>query len=76
VTDIDGLCWWKSTRSGNQGGNCIEVAASGDTWYVRDSKDPAAGHLMVDVADEAAARLWAGKIAEACGWPQEVRRVG
>jgi hypothetical protein len=50
VTDIDGLCWWKSTRSGNQGGNCIEVAASGDTWYVRDSKDPAAGHLMVDVA--------------------------
>jgi nitrogen fixation protein len=28
----------------------------------------------VDVADEEAARLWAGKIAVACGWPQEVRR--
>jgi hypothetical protein len=26
------------------------------------------------VADEEAARLWAGKIAVACGWPQEVRR--
>jgi hypothetical protein len=29
---------------------------------------------IVDVADEEAARLWAGKIAVACGWPQEVRR--
>jgi hypothetical protein len=28
----------------------------------------------VDVADEEAARLWAGEIAVACGWPQEVRR--
>jgi hypothetical protein len=26
------------------------------------------------LADEKAARLWAGKIAVACGWPQEVRR--
>jgi hypothetical protein len=25
---------------------------------------------------EEAARMWAGKIAEACGWPQEVRRFG
>jgi nitrogen fixation protein len=29
---------------------------------------------VVDVPDEEAARLWAGKIAVACGWPQEVRR--
>jgi hypothetical protein len=29
---------------------------------------------VVDVADEQAARQWAGKLAEACGWPQEVRR--
>ena len=27
----------------------------------------------VEAADEDAARMWAGKIAEACGWPQEVR---
>jgi hypothetical protein len=30
---------------------------------------------VVDVADEQAARIWAGKLAEACGWPQEVRRI-
>ena len=32
------------------------------------------GMTVVDVADEETARMWAGKIAEACGWPQEVRR--
>lgn len=32
------------------------------------------GLTVVDVADEEAARMWAGKIAVACGWPQEVRR--
>lgn len=32
------------------------------------------GFTVVDVADEQAARRWAGKLAEACGWPQEVRR--
>ena len=32
------------------------------------------GLTVVDVPDEDAARTWAGKIAEACGWPQEVRR--
>ena len=29
---------------------------------------------FVAKVDEAAARLWAGKIAVAYGWPQEVRR--
>lgn len=32
------------------------------------------GFTVIDVADEQAARHWAGKVAEACGWPQEVRR--
>ena len=32
------------------------------------------GAPVVDVADEEAARLWAGKIAVACDWPQEVQR--
>lgn len=31
------------------------------------------GMTIVEVADEEAARLWAGKVAVACGWPQEVR---
>lgn len=41
------LNWRKSSRSGNQGGNCIEVAAADNTCYVRDSKDPDGGHLTV-----------------------------
>lgn len=32
------------------------------------------GFAVVAVPDEQAARLWAGKLAVACGWPQEVRR--
>jgi len=31
------------------------------------------GLTIVDVPDEETAKMWAGKIAEACGWPQEVR---
>ncbi len=40
------------------------------------SKEHLGGFAVVDVADEEAARLWAGKLATACGWPQEVRRLG
>ena len=32
------------------------------------------GMTIVAVADDDEARMWAGRIAEACGWPQEVRR--
>jgi hypothetical protein len=39
-----------------------------------ESKEHLGGFAVVDVADEEAARLWAGKIAVACGWPQELRR--
>ena len=39
-----------------------------------ETKEQLGGLAVVDVADEEAARLWAGKIAVACGWPQEVRR--
>ena len=39
-----------------------------------ESKEHLGGFALVSVADEEAARLWAGKIAVACGWPQEVRR--
>jgi hypothetical protein len=31
------------------------------------------GMTIVDVPDRDAARYWAGRIAQACGWPQEVR---
>ncbi len=45
-----------------------------DGPYV-ETKEYLGGFTIVDVADKEAARLWAGKIAEACGWPQEVREV-
>jgi len=55
------------------------VRADGDEVVVTDgpfteSKEHLGGFAIVDVADEKAARLWAGKVAVACGWPQEVRR--
>jgi hypothetical protein len=57
----------------------FSVDASSGTPLVTDgpyveSKEYLGGFTIVDVADEEAARLWAGKIAVACGWPQEVRR--
>ena len=39
-----------------------------------ETKEQLGGFAVVDVADEEAARYWAGRIAVACGWPQEVRR--
>jgi hypothetical protein len=34
------------------------------------------GFTVVEVADDEAAKMWAGRIAVGCGWPQEVRRIG
>ena len=39
-----------------------------------ETKEVLGGFAVVDVPDEDAARLWAGKIAVACGWPQQVHR--
>jgi hypothetical protein len=38
------LSWRKSSRSGNNGGQCVEVAAAGRV-LVRDSKDPDGARL-------------------------------
>jgi hypothetical protein len=43
-----------------------------DGPYV-ETKEVFGGFAAVDVPDEAAARYWAGKVAVACDWPQEVR---
>lgn len=34
----EGLQWFKSTYSGDEGGQCLEVAASSHTIHIRDSK--------------------------------------
>jgi len=39
-----------------------------------ETKEYLGGFAVVDVADDEAAKMWAAKVAEACGWPQEVRR--
>ena len=39
-----------------------------------ESKEHLGGFAVVDVPDEEAARHWAGRIAVACGWPQEIHR--
>lgn len=46
-----------------------------DGPYV-ETKEHLGGFTIVDVPDVDNARMWAGKVAEACGWPQEVRRFG
>ena len=39
-----------------------------------ETKEHLGGFAVVDVADDAAARYWAGRVAVAVGWPQEVHR--
>jgi len=36
----DDLAWFKSSYSGSEGGNCLEVATTPATVHVRDSKTP------------------------------------
>ena len=40
-----------------------------------ESKEHLGGFTVVEVADDDAARYWAGRLAVALGWPQEVHRV-
>jgi hypothetical protein len=39
-----------------------------------ETKEHLGGFAVVDVPDDDAARYWAGRIAVAVGWPQEVHR--
>ena len=46
-----------------------------DGPYV-ETKEFLGGLTIIDVPTLDEARTWAGKVAEGCGWPQEVRRFG
>ena len=63
----DGPVYSADTTSGN-----LMIT---DGPYV-ETKEYLGGFALVRVADDEAAKMWAGKIAEACGWPHEVRRFG
>jgi hypothetical protein len=39
-----------------------------------ETKEHLGGFCVVDVADDTAARHWAGEVAVAVGWPQELHR--
>jgi hypothetical protein len=39
-----------------------------------ETKEWLGGFALVDVPDDDAAKHWAARISEACGWPHEVRR--
>lgn len=40
------LMWFKSSHSGTNGGDCVEVAAGAGAVYVRDSKAAADGPVL------------------------------
>lgn len=54
------LAWLKSSYSGSDGGNCVEVAAGLNTVYVRDSKVTSGGPMLRVSLDE-----WAAFMAHA-----------
>ncbi len=50
--DLNNATWRKSTYSGGNGGNCVEMAELPDgTRAVRDSKDPSGPVLMFSPAE-------------------------
>ncbi|MGI5167003.1 DUF397 domain-containing protein [Spirillospora sp. CA-253888] len=47
MEDVNEFTWRKSSYSGSNGGNCVEVADAATAVVVRDSKDPGGPKLLV-----------------------------
>ncbi|MEU1864694.1 DUF397 domain-containing protein [Streptomyces gardneri] len=47
MKNTESLAWFKSSYSGAEGGDCVEVAAGAGAVHVRDSKDVARPALRV-----------------------------
>jgi Domain of unknown function (DUF397) len=43
----DKLHWFKSSYSGGDGDNCVEIALHPDGIHIRDSKDPSIAQLIM-----------------------------
>lgn len=48
------LAWYKSSYSGGDGGECVEVAVETSTVHIRDSKNIRRPHLSIRAAGWAA----------------------
>ncbi|MFF7894130.1 DUF397 domain-containing protein [Streptomyces sp. NPDC007907] len=59
-----GILWRKSSYSGDQGGDCVEVAETSAIIAVRDSKTPAGPILTLDPAAFTAFVNWTSTTAE------------
>lgn len=57
---------------------CSVEAREGKPFYIdgpyTETKEHLGGFTVVDVPDDTAARYWAGRLAVALDWPQEVHR--
>jgi hypothetical protein len=57
---------------------CSVDASSGSPVFTdgpfAETKEHLGGFTVIDVSDDAEARYWAGRIAVAVGWPQELHR--
>ncbi|MCX5391175.1 DUF397 domain-containing protein [Streptomyces sp. NBC_00094] len=54
MNNTESLAWFKSSYSGGDGGQCVEVATGAGAVHVRDSKDVARPALRVS------REAWAG----------------
>ncbi|MFD3730113.1 DUF397 domain-containing protein [Streptomyces sp. NPDC058632] len=67
VEQPDDLAWFKSSRSGTIGGDCVEVAAAAGAVYVRDSRTVGDGAVLRIRRDE-----WATSVAFAAMWRHRI----
>ena len=49
--DVTSAIWRKSSYSGGNGGNCVEVAPAGNNIAVRDSHEPDGPRLQFSAAE-------------------------
>jgi hypothetical protein len=54
ASSTDELDWFKSSYSGGEGGNCVEVAHGSSMIHLRDSKDAQGPQLTFSPAEWAA----------------------
>ncbi|SDO96462.1 protein of unknown function [Actinopolyspora xinjiangensis] len=48
MSELHGAVWRKSSRSGGNGGNCVEVGYASGIVGIRDTKDRRGGTLAVE----------------------------